>query len=301
MDEREPPETARPRRLPDWLKVRAPGGPNYLRLQGLLRRAALHTVCEEAGCPNVGECFESGTATFLILGDVCTRACRFCGIRKGRPTGLDREEPRRVAETVQRLGLRHAVVTSVTRDDLPDGGASVFAATVGSIRTLSPGTTVEVLIPDLQGDWRALASIIEARPEILNHNMETVRRLYPKVRPRADYERSLELLRRSKESAASSLLTKSGLMVGLGEERQELRQLFSDLRGARCDILTIGQYLRPSLKHLPVARFYTPEEFVELRQEAEKAGFLHVESGALVRSSYHAASHLGAAADCRTP
>lgn len=291
MKEGDSPGAAAPRRLPGWLKVRAPGGPNYLRLQALLRRSALHTVCEEAGCPNIGECFESGTATFLILGDVCTRACRFCGIRKGRPAALEPEEPRRVAETVRLLALRHAVVTSVTRDDLPDGGASVFAAVIDSVREVSPGTTIEVLIPDLRGDWRALAAVLEARPDILNHNVETVRRLHSEVRPQADYGRSLELLRRSKEGGA---LTKSGLMVGLGESREELRALFADLRAAGCDILTIGQYLRPGAKQLPVVRFYTPDEFDELRREAEKAGFLHVESGPLVRSSYHAASHFGA-------
>lgn len=291
MKEAVPPDAAAPRRLPEWLKVRAPGGPNYLRLQALLRRSALHTVCEEAGCPNIGECFESGTATFLILGDVCTRACRFCGIRKGRPIALDREEPRRVAETVRLLGLRHAVVTSVTRDDLPDGGASAFAAVIDSIRKVSPYTTVEVLIPDFRGDWRALAQVLDVRPDILNHNVETVRRLYPEARPQADYERSLEVLRRSRQSGA---LTKSGLMVGLGESREELREAFEDLRAAGCDILTIGQYLRPGAKQLPVARFYSPGEFQELRREAEKAGFIHVESGPLVRSSYHAASHLGA-------
>ncbi|MDI6858214.1 MAG: lipoyl synthase [Dehalococcoidia bacterium] len=291
MKEGDSPGAAAPRRLPGWLKVRAPGGPNYLRLQALLRRSALHTVCEEAGCPNIGECFESGTATFLILGDVCTRACRFCGIRKGRPAALDGEEPRRVAETVRLFGLRHAVVTSVTRDDLPDGGASVFAAVIDSIREVSPGTTVEVLVPDFRGDQRALTHVLEAHPDILNHNVETVPRLYREVRPQAHYTRSLELLRRSRESGA---LTKSGLMVGLGESREELREVFGDLRAAGCDVLTIGQYLRPGAKQLPVVRFYPPAEFDELRREAEEAGFLHVESGPLVRSSYHAASHLSA-------
>jgi len=277
------------KRLPGWLKVRNPGGADYLRLKGLLRRAGLHTVCEEARCPNIGECFEAGTATFLILGDVCTRACRFCAVASGRPRGLDRGEPLRVAQTVRTLGLRHAVVTSVTRDDLPDGGATVFADTVRAIRRLSPHTGIEVLIPDLQGNWTALGSITAARPDILNHNLETVPRLYPAVRPKALYDRSLALLERAK---ASQVLTKSGLMVGLGEERRELREVMADLRSAGCDIVTIGQYLRPSAKHLPVARFYPPEEFEELAGEARALGFRHVEAGPLVRSSYHAERQL---------
>jgi lipoic acid synthetase len=277
-----------PRRLPAWLKVRAPGSEGYLRVKGLLRRASLHTVCEEAACPNIGECFGAGTATFLILGDVCTRACRFCAITSGRPGSVDAEEPRHVAETVATLGLRHAVVTSVTRDDVPDGGASVFAATIREIRRLSPGTAVEVLIPDLRGDWQALSLIIEAAPDILNHNLETVSRLYRTVRPQAIYARSLDLLQQTK-AQRPDMLTKSGLMLGLGEEPSEVGQAMSDLREAGCDILTLGQYLQPSRKHLPVARFYAPEEFEELAKEGHALGFRHVEAGPLVRSSYRAA------------
>jgi lipoic acid synthetase len=268
------------RRLPHWLKVRPPGGPGYLRLRGLLRQAGLHTVCEEAACPNIGECFEAGTATFLILGDVCTRACRFCAIAGGRPQPVDPDEPLRVAQTVRRLGLRHAVVTSVTRDDLPDGGAHVFAETIAGIRRLSPATGVEVLIPDLRGDWDALAAILAAGPDILNHNLETVPRLYPGVRPQALYERSLELLRRAKAGAPNGV-TKSGLMAGLGEEPDELRAVIGDLRAVGCDILTLGQYLRPSAKHLPVARFYPPAEFEELARAARAMGFRHVEAAPL--------------------
>ncbi len=281
---------ARPpvRRLPPWLKVRAPGGEGYLRVKGLLRRATLHTVCEEAACPNIGECFQAGTATFLILGDVCTRACRFCAIRSGRPEPVDPDEPLRVAETVALLGLRHAVITSVTRDDLPDGGASVFADAIRAIRRLSPSTAIEVLIPDLQGEWQALAAITDAAPDILNHNIETVPRLYRRVRPQAVYERSLALLRQAKEERPE-MLTKSGLMLGLGEEPTEIPQVLLDLRAAGCDILTLGQYLRPSVRHLPVARFYPPEEFERFGQEAQALGFRHVESGPLVRSSYRAA------------
>jgi lipoic acid synthetase len=284
----EPDVSGPPRRLPPWLKVRAPGGEGYLRVKGLLRRAALHTVCEEAACPNIGECFEAGTATFLILGDVCTRACRFCAIRSGRPEPVDPNEALRVAETVALLGLRHAVITSVTRDDLPDGGASVFAGAIRGIRRLSPSTAVEVLIPDLRGDWRALAAITDAGPDILNHNVETVPRLYRSVRSQAVYSRSLELLRQAK-AQQPGMLAKSGLMLGLGEELSEIREVMADLRDAGCDVLTLGQYLRPSARHLPVARFYAPEEFERLAREARDLGFRHVESGPLVRSSYRAA------------
>jgi len=280
------------RRLPHWLKVRAPGGPGYLRVRGLLRRAGLHTVCEEAACPNIGECFEAGTATFLIVGDVCTRACRFCAIAGGRPRPVDREEPLRVAETVRLLGLRHAVVTSVTRDDLPDGGAGQFAETITAVRRLSPATGIEVLIPDLQGKWSDLDTIMAAGPDILNHNLETVPRLYRSVRPQAVYRRSLEVLRRAK-AASPETTTKSGLMVGLGEEPDELRAAMADLRSVGCDIVTLGQYLRPSAKHLAVARFYLPAEFEELAHAARAIGFRHVEAAPLVRSSYRAAQQLG--------
>jgi lipoic acid synthetase len=274
-------------RKPPWLKVPFPGGAQYLRVKGLLRSSGLHTVCEEARCPNVGECFEGGTATFLILGDICTRACAFCAVNSGRPAGLDAAEPLRVARAASRLGLRHAVVTSVTRDDLPDGGASIFAATIRAIRRLSPGTSVEVLIPDFQGSRDALAAVMAARPDVLNHNLETVPRLYRRVRPRAVYGRSLDLLARAKEMDGD-VKTKSGLMVGLGEEREELLAVMADLVAVGCQVLTIGQYLQPTARHLPVARYYHPDEFAELAREGRRLGFRHVESGPLVRSSYHA-------------
>ena len=272
---------------PEWLKVRFPGGPNYLRLKGLMRERRLHTVCEEAHCPNIGECWDAGTATFMILGDTCTRACAFCAVKSGRPLPLDMGEPLRVAQAVRRMGLTHAVVTSVNRDDEPDGGAAVFAATIRWIRRLSPGTSVEVLIPDFEGNWDALATVMAARPEILNHNTETVPRLYRRVRPKARYERSLELLRRAKELAPNGI-TKTGVMVGLGETRHELLLVMSDLVDAGCDVLTIGQYLRPSLQHAPIERYYRPEEFAELAEEGRRLGLRHVEAGPLVRSSYHA-------------
>ncbi len=273
-------------RRPDWIRARAPQGPVYERLGGLLRGLELHTVCEEARCPNLGECWKRGTATFMILGDVCTRACGFCAVKTGLPgQPPDRDEPRRVADAVARMGLRHAVVTSVNRDDQPDGGASIFAATIREIRARVPGCTVEVLIPDFKGSWQALQAVLDARPEILNHNVETVTRLYRKARSGASFPRSIELLRRSKEQG---LLTKSGIMVGLGEERGEVEETIRAIRSAGTDILTVGQYLRPSPQHLPVVRYYDPSEFVELRAFALGLGFGHVESGPLVRSSYHA-------------
>jgi lipoic acid synthetase len=274
-------------RKPEWLKVRAPGGENFMRLKGLLRTLNLRTVCEEARCPNIGECFESLTATFMILGDICTRRCGFCAVTHGRPTGLDRQEPGRVADAVQVLGLEHAVITSVNRDDLPDGGAPIFAATIRAIRETSPGCTVEVLIPDFKGNWGALETVLEAQPDILNHNTETVPRLYRVVRPGARYERSLELLERAKRFD-TAMLTKSGLMLGLGEEQDELVSTMRDLVRAGCDILTLGQYLRPSTNHLPIVRFYHPDEFRELKAIGQTLGFNHVEAGPLVRSSYHA-------------
>ena len=276
----------RPRK-PAWLKVPFPGEPRYLRLKAMLRASDLHTVCEEARCPNIGECFQAGTATFMILGDVCSRACRFCAVRSGQPAGLDSEESLRVAEVVRRLGLRHAVITSVTRDDLPDGGAAVFADVVHHIRRLSPTTSIEVLVPDFQGSQQALATLVAARPDILNHNLETVHRLYPRVRPNAMCERSLELLARAK-ALDPTIPTKSGLMVGLGETREELLQAMADLLAVGCAILTVGQYLQPTPKQLPVARYYRPQEFRELAEEGERLGFRHVEAGPLVRSSYHA-------------
>jgi lipoic acid synthetase len=256
-----------------------------------MRSQTLHTVCEEAMCPNIYECWQARTATFLILGDICTRNCGFCAITTGRPTGLDRLEPQRVAQTTKNMGLRHVVITSVTRDDLADGGAEIFVGCIEEIRKQVPDCGIEVLTPDLQGNWEALAAIVAARPDIFNHNTESVPRLYPWVRPKAQYERSLELLRRVKQQN-SSIVTKSGIMVGLGETREEIHQVFVDLRDNAVDVLTVGQYLRPDQKHLPVEKYYTPEEFAEIKQEAQALGFRHVESGPLVRSSYHAASQV---------
>ncbi len=271
---------------PAWIKARAPGGPNYDRLTGVMRELGLHTVCEEARCPNLGDCWNRGTATFMILGDVCTRACGFCAVKTGLPgQAPDAGEPGRVADAVARMGLRHAVITSVNRDDQRDGGAAIFAACIREIRARLPGCAVEVLIPDFKGDWQALAVVISARPEILNHNTETVPRLYRQVRPGARFERSLELLRRSKQAG---LLTKSGIMLGLGEEWGEVEDCIRAIRSSGADILTVGQYLRPSLEHLPLQRYYTPEEFASLRRFALGLGFGHVESGPLVRSSFHA-------------
>jgi lipoic acid synthetase len=261
-------------------------GEGYERLRALLRGTALHTVCEEARCPNIGECWNRGTATFMILGDVCTRACGFCAVKTGLPGGApDPDEPRRVAEAVQRMGLRHAVITSVNRDDQRDGGAGIFAGVIREIRARIPGCTVEVLIPDFKGDWAALGIVLAARPDVLNHNTETVPRLYREVRPGARFSRSLELLQRSKDAG---LRTKSGIMVGLGEEPEEVRDTIRAIRAAGTDILTVGQYLRPSVEHLPLRRYYTPEEFQEIKTFAHALGFSHVESGPLVRSSYHA-------------
>jgi lipoyl synthase len=259
-----------------------------------MRSEALHTVCEEARCPNRAECWSQGTATLLLLGDVCTRACGFCNIATGRPDEVDTQEPERVARAVDAMGLRHAVLTSVTRDDLPDGGASIFAESIRAIRARRPECSVEVLIPDLQGNWDALATILAAEPRILNHNLETVPRLYGRVRPKAIYQQSLELLRRGK-TLAPNISTKSGLMVGLGETAEELHAVFADLRKAGVDILTVGQYLRPTAWHLPVDRYYDPDEFTKLREAALALGFRHVEAGPLVRSSYHAGDQATAA------
>jgi lipoic acid synthetase len=267
--------------------VRFRGGPNYQRLVGLMREERLHTVCEEARCPNIGDCWERGTATFLILGDVCTRSCGFCAITTGRPGQIDELEPFRVAESVARLGLQHAVITSVNRDDVDDGGASIFARTIRLVRRRCPGTSIEVLIPDFMGNWEALGTVMAARPNILNHNTETVPRLYGRVRPKARYERTLELLRRAR-ALDPSVVTKTGIMVGLGETRAEIQAVLEDLRAIDCDVLTVGQYLRPDAEHLPVERYYHPDEFAELKQTALALGFKHVESGPLVRSSYHA-------------
>jgi lipoyl synthase len=272
---------------PEWLKVRAPGSPSYLRLKGLMRGLQLHTVCEEARCPNIGECWNHGTATFMILGDVCTRACAYCAIAHGRPGALDPAEPERVAGAIEALGLKYVVITSVDRDDLKDGGASVFAATILETRKRLPACRVEVLIPDFRGNEQALHAVLDAGPDILNHNTETVPRLYRMARSGGRYERTLELLDRSRRHSPR-IPTKSGVMVGLGEALEELLATFKDLRDVGCQILTIGQYLRPTPAHAPMVRFYHPDEFRDLRQAALDLGFVRVESGPLVRSSYHA-------------
>lgn len=277
-------------RRPDWLKVRVPSGPNYVELKTIMRDLELHTVCEEARCPNIGECWEHRTATFMILGDVCTRACGFCAVTSGKPSGLDIHEPQRVARATQQMGLKHVVITSVNRDDLSDGGSIVFAATIRKVREANPGITIEVLIPDFEGVEDSLQNVLRAAPNILNHNIETVERLTRRVRRKAQYPRSLAVLRRAKELAPDRL-TKSGIMLGLGETGEEIAQTLADLRAARVDIVTIGQYLRPSAKHLQVERYYTPEEFAAWREHGRALGFAHVESGPLVRSSYHAHEH----------
>ena len=274
-------------RKPPWLKVRAPGGSNYAEIRRLMRGLGLHTVCEEARCPNIGECWEHRAATFMVLGDVCTRNCAYCAVAHGTPVEYDPEEPVRLAQAVELIGLRHVVITSVDRDDLPNGGAEIFAECAMEIHARLPDTTVELLIPDFKGSERALRIVVEAGPDILNHNLETVRRLYRMARPGGDYQRALELLRRAK-TMNTSLVTKSGLMCGLGEEWDELLGAMHDLCRQRVDLLTIGQYLRPSTNHLPVARYYTPAEFDELRDAGLQMGFRHVEAGPLVRSSYHA-------------
>jgi lipoic acid synthetase len=279
------------RARPDWLKVRLPTGPTYENLRRLMRSKELHTVCEEAHCPNMAECWGAGTATFMILGDTCTRSCGFCAVKTGRPGVVDAEEPRRVGEAVARMSLGHAVVTSVNRDELPDGGAEIFAETIREIRRQSPGTTVEVLIPDFVGRPESLDAVLAARPEILNHNVETVPRLYPRVRPQARYERSLEVLRRTKQRAPE-LVCKSGIMVGLGETRDEVVTTMRDIAMQGTDILTVGQYLRPSPVHLPIERYWAPSEFDDLREAGMTMGFRHVEAGPLVRSSYHAERHV---------
>ena len=279
---------------PDWLKVRAPGSENYLRLRGIMRGLKLNTVCEDAHCPNIGECWHHGTATFMILGDVCTRACSYCAVAHGKPTELDLDEPRRVGDAVKAMGLRYAVVTSVDRDDQADGGAGIFAQTIREIRVRMPDTQVEVLIPDFKGDAKALYTVLDARPDVLNHNTETVPRLYRMARSGGKYSRTLELLARSREYAPQ-IPTKTGLMVGLGEEHDELIEVFHDLRRVGVAILTIGQYLRPSPAHAEMTRYYHPDEFVALKRAALDLGFVHVEAGPLVRSSYHAHEQADAA------
>lgn len=272
---------------PDWLRIKLTTGGNYSEIKDMMRSKTLHTVCEEARCPNIYECWSNRTATFMILGDICTRACRFCAVNTGLPTELDLQEPERVAEAAEQMDLRHCVVTSVARDDLADGGASIFAATIKAIRKRLPFCRVEVLIPDFMGNWDALQIVMDANPDILNHNIETVRRMSDRVRAKAKYERSLELLKRAKEMKPK-IPTKSSIMLGVGEQWDEILQAMDDLRAVECNILTLGQYLQPTPKHLPIERYVHPDEFAQLKQEGLKRGFRHVESGPLVRSSYHA-------------
>lgn len=276
-----------PAHKPGWLRVRAPGGDRYRRLKGLMRDLGLNSVCEEAHCPNIGECWESGTATFLIMGDKCTRNCPYCAIAHGRPEELDEDEPRRVAEMIEALALRHVVITSVDRDDLPDGGARIFASVIEEIRLRLPECSIEVLTPDFQGDEKAIATVVAARPDIFNHNMETVRRLHRSARPGGRYDRSLDVLRTAKR-LDPGLLIKTGIMLGLGEVESDVREFLQDARNAGVQILTLGQYLRPSERHMAIDRYVTPGEFAAWKRYGEGLGFLHVESGPLVRSSYHA-------------
>lgn len=282
-----------PKRRPEWIKVRAPSGETYAWLQSLMRRKALHTVCEEAMCPNIGECWGAGTATFLMLGDVCTRSCGFCDIKRGQPSPLDWEEPERVAQAVKAMNLQHAVITSVNRDDRKDGGAPLFAMVIQRIRALHPGCSIEVLIPDFKGSLEALRIVMQARPEILNHNVETVPRLFKRVQPQDRYAWAEATLTNAKKLDAE-VLTKSGIMLGLGEEIDEVKEVMRDLRSWDVDILTIGQYLQPSKRHLPIERYYTPDEFKELKEYGLSIGFKWVESAPLVRSSYHAAEQVRA-------
>lgn len=283
------------RKHPDWIKVRAPASPEYFRTRALLAELKLHTVCQEACCPNIGECFSHRTATFMLMGDVCTRNCPYCAVAHGKVRPLDPGEPQRIADAVARLGLDHVVVTSVDRDDLPDGGAAHFAATAAAIKSMRPAARVEVLVPDFKGDHPSVETVVRAPVDVYNHNVETVPSLYRRCRPGGHYELSLDVLAHAKNSARArgrAILTKTGLMLGLGEERDELIRVFGDLRAVECDILTLGQYLRPSRNHLPVVRYVTPGEFAELRAAALAMGFRHVESGPLVRSSYHAWEHV---------
>jgi len=278
-------------RRPEWLKVRAPAGPNYEDVRGLIREQRLHTVCEEARCPNIGECWNHRTATFLLLGEICTRGCRYCAIAKGKPGPLDEQEPDRIAETVAHLRLRHAVLTAVNRDDQPDGGAHIFAASIRKIRERVPECKVEVLIPDFEGNWEALQMVMDARPDVLNHNIETVPRIFPRFRPKAGYRQSLDLLARARGMQPDAV-TKSGIMVGAGETNDEVLAVMDDLRASDVDVMTIGQYLAPTSSHWPIDRFVMPSEFDMFRQEGLWRGFKHVESGPLVRSSYHAHEHV---------
>ena len=274
-------------RLPPWIKAKMPGGPKYMELKELMRKKNLHTVCEEAHCPNIGECWERGTATFMILGEICTRACRYCAVTTGKPNELDTFEPIRVAESVKSMNLSYCVITAVNRDDLSDGGAAIFADCIKRIRETSPHCKVEVLIPDLQGNWDALKLILDQKPDVLNHNIESTREIFPLVRAKGDYDLSLELLAKSK-AIDPSIVTKSGIIVGMGEDTKQLKSTMQDLRDVDCDLLTIGQYLRPSQIHLKTVKYYKPDEFEDLKQIGLNLGFKHVASGPLVRSSYHA-------------
>ncbi len=277
-------------RRPEWLKARIPTGESYSKLKSIIDAHRLHTVCEEARCPNMGECWDAGTATFMILGDVCTRSCGFCAVKTGRPSAeLDWDEPRRVAEAVRMLGVRHAVITSVNRDERKDGGAPIFAETIRQIRISVPGCRVEVLIPDFKGDEDALSLVLDAKPDILNHNVETVPGLYRRVRPQANYQQSLEVLDRAKRKG---FVTKTGMMLGIGERTDEVVEVMKEIRQVNCDILTLGQYLQPTKDHLPVDRYVHPDEFRMLKLKGLEVGFRHVESGPLVRSSYHAEKHV---------
>jgi lipoyl synthase len=292
----------RPRREPKpfWIRARFPAGERFEEIRGLLRDAELHTVCEEARCPNIGECFNAGTATFMLLGDTCTRACGFCAVTSGRPGAVDWLEPLRLARTVERLGLDYVVLTSVNRDDLADGGAALWAAAIRAVRNARPQAHVEVLVPDFEGDLEALRTVVEAAPAVLNHNLESVPRLYSRVRPKARYQRSLDVLRAVKD-IDPGMTTKSGVMVGLGETFEELIAVFEDMRAHGVDLLTVGQYLRPSEKHLPVERYWHPDEFADLAEAARRLGFAHVEAGPLVRSSYHAGEQARAASAATGP
>jgi lipoyl synthase len=279
-------------RRPEWLRSKLPAGENYEDLRHLMREQRLHTVCEEARCPNIGECWNHRTATFLLLGEVCTRGCRYCAIAKGKPEPLDEQEPDRIAEAVAYLQLRHAVLTAVNRDDQPDGGAHIFAESIRKIRERLPACKIEVLIPDFEGNWDALQMVMDARPDVLNHNIETVPRLFRRFRPKAGYRQSLELLARARAIGGQDVVTKSGIMVGAGETNDEVLAVMDDLRAADVDVMTIGQYLAPSLTHWPIARYVTPAEFVIFKEQGLRRGFKHVESGPLVRSSYHAHEHV---------
>jgi lipoic acid synthetase len=275
---------------PDWLRVRLPHGESYRKVRALIDQHQLHTVCESARCPNMGECWGEGTATFMILGNICTRSCSFCAVATGRPTELDQDEPRRVGDAIRLMQIKHAVLTSVNRDELTDGGASIWAATIREVRAQSPGTTLETLIPDFRAKWDALETVLAERPEVVSHNMETVKRLYRRVRPQARYERSLEQIRRTRDYG---LRTKSGVMLGLGETEPEVIEIMTDLVAHGCHVLTLGQYLQPTKLHLPVERFVTPDEFAHYRDIGLELGLKYVESGPLVRSSYHSERHLG--------